>query len=259
MKISVIIITAVWTTLGVISPVKSENLNDLRQFLATKQCQECDLSGAGLVLANLAGADLRGANLAGANLSQANLSGANLAGANLSGASFNGANLSGANLRGAIVNGTDFRNVYFINADLTGVMLNNAYLQGAVGIPDYAGNPEMFYGWGLVENKQGNYKSAIEYYNRAIYLNPKYAEAYLARSMASYRLGNTTGATQDAQAASQLFEEQQNPAGYQAAENFLQGMQAMAERQSKPPSGSTGGIERVIQSVGSILLQFFLY
>lgn len=259
MKATILTITAVLTILSSISSARAENINELRQFLATKQCQQCDLSGSGLVLANLAGADLRGANLVGANLSQANLTGANLAGANLSGASFNGANLTAANLRGAIVNGTDFRNVYFINADLTGVIFNNAYVQGAVGIPDYAGNPEMFYGWGLIENKQGNFKAAVEHYNRALNLNPKYAEAYLARSMALYRLGNTAQSNQDAQSASELFEEQQNPAGYQAAQNFIQGVQALAERESKPPSGSTDGIERVIQSVGGLLLQFFLY
>lgn len=255
MKITAITITAVLTTLCLMASAKSENVNDLRQFLATKQCQECDLSGSGLVMANLVGADLRGANLVGANFSQANLTGANLAGANLSGASFNGANLSGANLRGAIANGTDFRHVYFINADLTGVILKNAYVEGAVGIPDYAGNPEMFYGWGLMENKQGNFNAAIENYNKALILNPKYAEVYLARGMILYRLGNTSGATQDAEVASQLFQEQQNPAGYEAAQNFIQGVESF--QKSKAPS-RTAGIERVIQSVGGLLLQFFL-
>lgn len=239
-------------------PARAENIEQLRQFLATKQCQQCDLSGSGLVLANLAGADLRGANLSGANLSQANLSGANLAGANLSGASFNGANLTAANLRGASVNGTDFRNVYFVNADLTGVSLDKAYVQGAVGIPDSAGNPEMFYGWGLMENKQGNFNAALQYYNKALDLNPKYAEAYLARSMVQYHFGNSAQATQDAKTASELFQEQQNPAGYQAAENFIAGMEAIAKRKTDAPSGSTAGIERVLQTVGGLLLQFFL-
>lgn len=83
----------------------------VRELLATKQCQKCDLrginlSGQNLGGANLTGTNLSGANLSGANLTGTNLSGANLTGANLSGVSMSNTDLSGANLRGASLSGS---------------------------------------------------------------------------------------------------------------------------------------------------------
>jgi tetratricopeptide (TPR) repeat protein len=256
MKTAIITATFILTTLGGFIPVQAENLSHLRQLLSTKQCPSCDLSGSGLVTTNLAGANLSGANLSGANLSQANLSGANLSGANLSGASLHGANLIGANLRGAMVNGADLRNTYLTNADLTDVHLDTAFLQGAIGIPNYAGTPQMFFGWGLIEGKKGNYQAAIEHYNQALSANPDYAEAHLARGLAYYSLGNEVGAVQDAEIASKLFEAQQNPAGYQAAENFLIGMERV---RNTPDPGAVSNLDRVVQGVGGLLLQILPY
>nr|WP_322111842.1 pentapeptide repeat-containing protein [Aerosakkonema funiforme] len=79
------------------------NEDNIKKLLATKQCQNCDLSGVNLSGANLPNANLSGANLSGANLSGANLSGADLSGANLSDANVTDANLSDANLTGAIM------------------------------------------------------------------------------------------------------------------------------------------------------------
>lgn len=59
----------------VISPVSAANPNHIEQLLDTKQCYQCDLSGA----------DLSGVVLNGVNLFEANLSGANLSGASLTG------------------------------------------------------------------------------------------------------------------------------------------------------------------------------
>lgn len=251
-----LILTAILTTLSGLMPAQAEDLAHLRQLLSTKQCPGCNLSNAGLVTTNLAGADLSGANLSGANLSQANLSGANLSGANLSGASLHGANLIGANLRGANVNGADLRNTYLTNADLTGVILDNAFVQGAVGIPHYAGTPELFYGWGLVEANKGNYPAAIEHYNKALSIKSDYAEAYLARGLAYYRLGNEAGAVQNAEISSQLFEKQQNVAGYQAAQNFIVGMEKV---RNSPNPGAVSTMDRVVQSVGGLLLQLLQF
>ncbi|MDC0840399.1 pentapeptide repeat-containing protein, partial [Limnoraphis robusta] len=64
------------------APVQASNLQEIRQLLSTKECPNCNLTNAGLVLADLSGANLSGANLTGANLSRANLTGANLTGAN---------------------------------------------------------------------------------------------------------------------------------------------------------------------------------
>lgn len=65
----------------------------IRQVLETKQCQECDLSGANLSSSNLIGANLSGADLSNADLSNTNLFGANLNNANMSNAKLSGATM----------------------------------------------------------------------------------------------------------------------------------------------------------------------
>ncbi|MEG3933277.1 pentapeptide repeat-containing protein [Microcoleus sp. T3_B1] len=71
----------------------SNQQNQVKQLLETKQCPECNFSKA-----NLKGLDLQGVNLQGANLEGANLSGSKLANANLKNANLNKANLTGADL-----------------------------------------------------------------------------------------------------------------------------------------------------------------
>lgn len=241
------------------APSTAEDLNDLNRLLATGQCVQCDLSRAGLVLSDLAGADLEGADLVGANLSQANLSGANLRGANLSSASLYGANLSGADLRGANLAGADLREAYLMNANLLGVDLAAVHLEGVVGLPNDAGTPEQFHTWAMNEAASGNYQAAIDYFERALALNPDFAPAYLGRGLTRYRLGNEAAATQDAQIAAQLFEKQDNPEGYEAAQNFLQAVELyrQAANQEKKPQGGLG-LDRLIGSLGPLLLRFLI-
>jgi uncharacterized protein YjbI with pentapeptide repeats len=197
-KTNFLFLTAILSIVASALPVRAENLEDVRRLLSTRECNQCELSGTGLVTSNLAGAKLNGANLSGANLSQSNLSGADLSGANLAGASLYGANLVGANLAGAILDGTDLRNAYLTGANLLGTKLDTAYVQGASGIPDYAGTPQQFYGWGLVESKKGNHLAAIDHYDRALDISPDFAPAYLARGIANYRMGRQNKAQQDA-------------------------------------------------------------
>jgi len=71
----------------------SNQQNQVKELLQTKQCPECNFSNA-----NLQGLDLQGVNFQGANLEGANLSGAKLANANLKNAKLNRANLTGADL-----------------------------------------------------------------------------------------------------------------------------------------------------------------
>ncbi|MDP8933666.1 MAG: pentapeptide repeat-containing protein [Cyanobacteriota bacterium] len=71
----------------------SNQQNQVKELLQTKQCPECNFSNA-----NLKGLDLQGVNLQGANLEGANLSGAKLANANLKNAKLNRSNLTGADL-----------------------------------------------------------------------------------------------------------------------------------------------------------------
>ncbi len=230
----------------------AENLQHVRQLLSTKKCPQCELSNAGLVLANLEGANLSGADLTRANLSQANLVGADLSGANLSGASLNGANLGGTNLIGANLSGTDLRDAYLVNAKLFGVSLNSAYLQGAIGIPEYAGTPEDFYAWGVIEAQRGNYRAAIEKYNQVLSLKPDFAPAILARGISLYKLGNEAGATQDAQRAGVIFTAQGNTLGSQASQNLVQ---AIELARNPPKTGGGTSIGQAIVGVGSLLFR----
>ena len=121
----------------IISSVYSQcNESNWREFYPNMQnCQlsGADLVGADLSYANLSGSDLIGADLSGAglfaaDLSYANLSGANLSWAGFSGAVFDWAYLAGANLTGAIL---DF------------AVLPNACLEGVIGFTqtNYMGSP----------------------------------------------------------------------------------------------------------------------
>ncbi|MEA5534721.1 pentapeptide repeat-containing protein [Crocosphaera sp. XPORK-15E] len=256
MKITCLSLTSLLTAVGLSFPVQAENFNHLNQLLSTKQCQLCDLSGSGLVMADLSGASLIGANLAGANLSQANLAGADLRGANLSGASLYGANLTGANLSSAIFNGTDLREAYLTNANLMGTNLQQAYVQGAKGIANNAATPELFYGWGLIETKEGNYREAIENHNKALMLNPEFAPAYLARGYALLRLGNEEGAILNAKMASELYEKQEDIQGKETSENFVKNIEAFQEARKKDRGNPQ--LDSIVRGVAGLMLQFLL-
>ncbi|WP_026079790.1 pentapeptide repeat-containing protein [Spirulina subsalsa] len=234
--------------------VRAENLQHLNQLLSQLECPQCDLTRAGLVMADLSGANLAGADLRFANLSRANLAGADLRFANLGGASLNGANLTGADLTGANVAGADLRNAYFMQANLEATNLNQAVVDGAIGIPGQFFSADHFYARGVLESNRRNFIRAIEYYNQALERNPRYGEVYLARSVARLRLLDEVGAMQDAKIALGLFEEQENEQGKQAAEHFLAQMEAM----NNPGRGGSGvGIDllNMLGGLSSVLLR----
>src|ERR687885_37627 len=169
-------------------PAKAENLQHTQQLLATKQCAQCELSGAVLS-----------------------------------------------------------------DATLFGTSLRTSYIQGTMGIPQYAGTPEDFYAWGVVESQRGNYKAAIANYNQALTLKSDFAPAFLARSVSRFNLSDYRGATQDAQVAATLFSVQQNSVGYQTAQNVIKGVEIV---QNPPKARSRGpSIGDFFISVGSVLLQ----
>ena len=253
MKLTILATAIILAATSINAIANAENLQDTQQLLSTKECPKCNLTGAGLVIVDLAGANLSGADLSRANLSRANLTGADLTQANLTGASLNGANLTGANLSGAILDGTDLRDAYLVNAQLFGTSLNRAYIQGTIGIPLYAGTPEDFYAWGVVEAEKGNYRSAIDNYNQALTIKQDFAPAFLARGIARLRLSDEAGATQDAQIASKLFTDQANAQGYQASQNLIQ----LAEITKNPPKVSDRpSLGNALLGIGSLLLQF---
>jgi uncharacterized protein YjbI with pentapeptide repeats len=251
-----IIPTAILLLNGFAATASAENTAHLQQLLSTKSCQQCDLTGAGLVMNDLAGAKLERANLVGANLSRVNLAGADLRGANLSGASLYGANLMGADLRGANLTGTDLRTAYLTNANVQGIDIRAAYLDGAVGIPTALGTAEDFYKWGFAEWQKNDFAGAIEHYDRAIGLKPQFSNAYLARSMAKFRLQDDAGAVKDAMVAERLYFAQSNREGTQVALALL----AKIKLASQPtPAGSAGNGNMVdlITGLSSMLLKFF--
>ncbi|WP_017315265.1 pentapeptide repeat-containing protein [Mastigocladopsis repens] len=257
MKSQILATAAFLTFISLNQTAQAANPEHVRQLLASKQCQNCDLTGAGLVIADLSGANLSGANLAGANLSRANLSGSDLRGANLSGAGLFGANLSNANLIGATLLGADFRNTYLVNAQLNGVSLNNVNLQGAIGIPSQIATHEEFYAWGVAEAQKGNQQQAIDYFNQAIAIKSDYAGAYLARGVVRYQIFDRQGAFQDAQVAEKLFTSQNNSTGIQTAQAFIQELQAPPPDAKVKPAKPN--LVDFVGSIGSLLLQFLSF
>lgn len=238
--------------------VKAENIAHLNQLLQTKQCQGCDLSNAGLVMADLRGANLVGANLVGANLSRADLTGADLRGANLTNASFAGANLMGANLSGAIALNTDFRSSYVHGVIINDVDLSMAHVQGTIGLPAGAASAEQFYMWALSEERKGNFKAAADYYSKAINLNPDFAQAYLARAVVKSRFGHTNNAINDAEKAQQLFENQGNADGYILSTRFVQLVKARTEQDRKDGQQGSPQFVQIVNAIAPMVLKLFL-
>ncbi|WP_373480090.1 pentapeptide repeat-containing protein [Geminocystis sp.] len=253
-----IILPLLFTSLILCNEVKAENNSHLSQLLKTKQCENCDLSDAGLVMSNLQGANLRGANLVGANLSRANLTGADLRNANLSGASFYGANLSGANLSGAIVNNSDFRNAYVQGVIINNTDITNAHIQGVVGLPATAGSAEQFYAWGVSEDKKGNYQTAAKYYSQAIEMNPDLAQAYLSRGIIKSRYGQTNPAIKDGEKAEELFKAQNNDDGYILSTRFVQLVKASTDAEENKGNQGNPTFVNIINSVAPLVLKLFI-
>lgn len=258
MKLQLLAIMITFTAIAV--PAQGENLSDLNQLLSTKKCSQCDLTNAGLVQADLTRADLTEANLAGANLSQANLQGINFQDADLSGASLYGANLTGANLIGANLNGTDLRNAYIGNANLEGVDLDLTHLEGIKGLATTAASAEQFHRWGVREAENGNYRGAINHYQKAIQLDPELAPAYLGLAIIQFNFDYREAAHKNTQMAMDLFEQQEHELGLQTATSFQEKMALIqeAEENQAAQEGGHGKIGKFMGSVGSLLLQFLL-
>lgn len=266
-----ILIILVVATFGHTAAAIAENLEHVNRALSTKVCQKCDLSNAGLVFAKLSGANLKNSNLREANLSRADLSfanlqnvdfrGASLLGANLNGADLTGANLSSvdlsgvnfsnANLQGANLAGSDLRRAYFGGANITGTNFANTFLRGAIGIPVETIKAEEYYSWGVDEDRRGNYRQAIEYFNKAVIVDPKFAIAYMGRAISLRQLGDVNGAISDAERAASLFEAQGDAQGTKLAKD-------LTDTLKNPPTAAGNGFGDILSGLGSLFLQFFL-
>lgn len=247
-------VAATALTLTIAPAVRAENLSHVQQLLSTKQCGNCDLTGAGLVLAKLPGANLAGANLAGANLSQANLTGANLAGANLVGVSLAGTNLIGANLKGANLVGADLRGAYLSGADLSEVRLDRADFRNAIDLPIMIGSAEEFYGWAMEAGKQKRFEVAIDYFNQAIARKPNYASAILGRGMARWQLGDAKASLQDIDQAASLFETQGDKQNAEATKKVA----IELRKPEKAEKGGGSGLGTTMLGLAGTLLRLFI-
>ncbi len=121
-----------------------EVATNIQILLDTKECPQCNLTGADLEGADLERANLEGANLEGATLEKANVKNAYLVGANLSNANlhkanfensvmllanFNNSDLGEANLQATNLKYSTFKNAEIIKAKLDGDGLNRTQLQ----------------------------------------------------------------------------------------------------------------------------------
>lgn len=254
MKSKLLASATLLTTFSLANPAEAANPDHIRQLLSTRQCPRCDLSNAGLVMANLANANLSGADLTRANLSRANLIGADLSNANLTGVSLFGANLSGANLSGANLNAADMRDTFLAQANLVGASLTNANFLGAIGLPSYTGTAEDFYRWAMAEAERDNYARAMELFNQALNIKSDYAEVYMGRGMVRFQQGDKTGAMTDTQRAAQLYMAQGNQQGYQLAQDVIKGI----ETANKPRrSGGGSNFLNFLSGIASLGLQLF--
>jgi uncharacterized protein YjbI with pentapeptide repeats len=257
MKIATSLATISLLSLTMVGEVRAENISHTRQLLSTKSCSNCDLSNAGLVMSDFTGAKLDRANLVRANLSRSSLAGADLRGANLAGASLYGADLSGADLRGANLAGADLRSAYLTNANLQGVDIQSAYLQGTVGLPNSIGNADDFYRLGYSDWQKNDYSSAVDRYTQAIALKPKFAGAYLGRSMAKFKLRDDRGAMADAMAAERIFGAESNLNGVRASQALIKNLQVASQPTPVNTNSGGGSFVDVLTGLSGMLLKFF--
>jgi len=77
------------------------------------------------------------------------------------------------------------------------------------------------YNRAIARTQLENYESAVADFTRAIERQPEFAPAYANRGGAYLQLGQPKAALRDFQQAAQLFEQQDNPRGYQRMRNAI--------------------------------------
>jgi tetratricopeptide (TPR) repeat protein len=79
----------------------------------------------------------------------------------------------------------------------------------------------VYYNRGLLLFQLGDESAALSDFDRALQLNPLYATAYFHRAGARLSLGDQSGGIQDLRLASKLFREQGDRANYQKVQTLL--------------------------------------
>jgi len=245
------------------APAQAEDLDHVRQLLANRTCQQCNLQRAGLVYADLQRADLQRADLSQANLTRANLRNADLRNADLSGAVLTSADLTGADLSGANLQGADLREAYLGGANFANARLEGANFHAAIGAPLTVVAAEDYYRWALQEGQRGNYSGALQYLNQSITLEPELAGAYLARGIVRFQMDDWEGAIQDGQQAERIYLSQGSARGQTTSAEFVSGIQSLQEAQEDAIAQSerdqrNGQFMGFLGTVASLLFQFFL-
>ena len=249
-----VVLTLATFSLTIAPIVRAENPDHIRQLLATKQCQRCDLSGAGLVRVQLPAADLQQSDFSRANLSQGNFASANLQGARLAGSSLAGANLSGADLTGADLRNADLRGTILTGARLDNADLTGAAVMGAIDLPQTIGSAEMFYQWGMEAAQQKRYEKAIAQFTQATVRDPSHAPSFLGRSISRFESGDRKGAIGDVEMAQSLFKSQGNTARVEQTEKIALEM----KKPEVSPEGRGGnGLGMGLMNILGGLLKIF--
>lgn len=241
MKIKLLSLLSLLSTLALSNPARAENLQHTQQVMSTRQCQNCDLSRAGFVYANLSGANLQGSDLSEANLTRANFTNANLQGADLRNAVLYNINLSGANLSGANLSGADLRDANLQGTNLQGTILEGANLMGAINLPAGAVTAIDYYRWAMAEDQRGNFSGAVTYYTQALAVQPDFAHAFMGRSISRARMRDAEAALTDAQQAQRFYTAQGNAEGMRVSAEFVTGIQQAQEAQ-RVASRRRGGV-----------------
>lgn len=253
-SVAIVITNIVVINIGSIA--QAANLDHIRQLLSTKQCQNCDLQNANLVMANLQSAVVIGANFQSANLSRANFAGADLRNAKLAGSSLNGANLGGADLTGADLRNTDLRGSILSGAILTQAQLEGAALQGAIDIPSTVGTVEQYYQWAAESAQQKRYDIAIEQFSQALLRDPLHAPSYFGRSIARFEMGKRSEAIADMTRANDLFKAQGDRTAIESSDKILAEMKKPPE--SPEERGGNGLGISMMNFVGGLLKLFLI-
>ncbi len=248
----------------------AENPQHFRRLVVTSQCPRCDLRGVGLVFARMERLNVTGANLQDANLGrgkfaggvfrQANLqrvsffgsdlTGADFTNADLRGADLADANLAGANLTGANLTGANLHRAYLEGAIVQGTVFEGAYLRDAAGLPPTVVQAKDYYRWGLEEVQRGRYGPALAYFDTTLQLDETLTEARMARAATRSRLGDATGAIEDAKQSELEF----TKAGALEKAKVAKELYQTLEQANKPP----GFWDNFLNSVAPMLFQFLL-
>ena len=124
-------------------------------------------------------------------------------------------------------------------------------------MPINIGTAEDFYRLGVLEARAGNYRNAIDYYDRALNLKSDLAAVYFARSMSRADLGDFAGATQDAAKANQLFAAQGNPQGQELSKQLAEAI-VVRQKPTEARIASRGDFMSLLGSIGSVLVKLIL-